>query len=210
MKYKKYFLSLMLVCMFFITSIININALESSEVESGIYEVQNDVYHEQEIGMAMSRTYLDPTMKIEKRKENIYFTLKFTGTEYMTNYRIVEDGELIDTEIIEENEDEKSITLKFESDKLQPEIKANIYVEAMERDVVFDVITKIETLKLIEKIEEPEEEPKKELSENNTDTKVNSSNEEKVQNSNSNIILVGIAVIVALGFCIILFTKSKK
>ena len=43
MKYIKSILSVMLVTVFIITSGINSSALELSEVESGIYEVQNDV-----------------------------------------------------------------------------------------------------------------------------------------------------------------------
>ena len=35
----------------------NVYATENN-IASGIYEVENDVYHESETGMAMSRTYL--------------------------------------------------------------------------------------------------------------------------------------------------------
>lgn len=43
----------------------NIYATEN-EITSGIYQVENDVYHESEIGMSMSRTYLLPTMNKPK------------------------------------------------------------------------------------------------------------------------------------------------
>lgn len=33
-------------------------ASELSELESGIYDIKNEVYHENELGMQMSRTYL--------------------------------------------------------------------------------------------------------------------------------------------------------
>ena len=65
MKYIKLILSTILVTLSMITSGINVSALELSEVESGIYEVQNDVSHESEIGMSMSRSYLDSTMKLK-------------------------------------------------------------------------------------------------------------------------------------------------
>ena len=65
MKYIKSILSMMLVTIFMITSGINASALEISDLESGVYTVQNDVQHESEVGMSMSRSYLDPTMKIK-------------------------------------------------------------------------------------------------------------------------------------------------
>lgn len=64
MKYIKSILSVMLVTVFIITSGINSSALELSEVESGIYEVQNDVNHESEIGMSMARSYFQSNYEI--------------------------------------------------------------------------------------------------------------------------------------------------
>ena len=43
--------------------VITASAAEINKLESGIYEIKNDVYHEQEIGMNMARTYLDEKMK---------------------------------------------------------------------------------------------------------------------------------------------------
>ena len=51
--------SLFLIAMFsLIMSVQTLvaSAAQLSELESGIYEIKNDVYHEQEIGMNMART----------------------------------------------------------------------------------------------------------------------------------------------------------
>ena len=61
--------SLFLITMFsLIMSVQTIvaSAAQLSELESGIYEIKNDVYHEQEIGMNMARTYLDENVILEK------------------------------------------------------------------------------------------------------------------------------------------------
>ena len=79
MKYIKSIISMMLVTVVMIASGINISALELSEIESGIYKVENDVSHESEIGMSMSRTYLDPNMKIKVKDGKAYYTIKFKG-----------------------------------------------------------------------------------------------------------------------------------
>lgn len=202
MKYIKSIFSFMLVSVLLLSSMINISANETSKLESGIYEVENDVYHEQEIGQTMARTYVNPKMKVEVKNNKFKFTLGFTGTDYMNNYRILVDDVDVKAEVVNENDEEKSIELQFETDKINPNIKAQIYVDAMGRDVEFDVITKEDTLNLIEKIEEP--------------TPVEEKNEEEVlseNDSNSNdintIIIVGGVVVVGL-IGILILNKIRK
>lgn len=52
-------------------------------------------------------------------------------------------------------EDENSVIVKVETDGVDADMAAVIYVGPMERDVEFDVIPKLETMTLIEAIEEP-------------------------------------------------------
>lgn len=82
---------------------ISVSAAELSELESGIYEISNDVYHEQEIGMNMARTYLDENMTLEKSEGKWYYTVKFSGTNYMEDYRVYINDEEVDTEVVNEN-----------------------------------------------------------------------------------------------------------
>lgn len=205
MKIIKSMFSFMLVSVILLTSMITISANELDKLESGIYEVENDVYHENEIGMSMSRTYLKPTMKIEKSKGKVYFTIGFTGTDYMENYRIMLDGKDVGAEIVSENPEEKSIDLKFEANSLEPKMKANIYVDAMGRDVEFDIITKTDTLKLIEKIDEPKEEVK------TTDENKTTRQEEKSsENDSNNLLFIGLGIVAIAGVGTLIFNKSNK
>lgn len=203
MKYMKSILSMMLVGVFMVMSLITASGLELGEVESGIYEIQNDVYHENPTGMSMSRTYLDPTMEAEVRSDKVIYTVKFSGTDYMENYRILIDGKDVNAEIVRENTEEHTIELKFEANTLAPNMKANIYVDAMGRDVAFDIIAKTDTLKLIEKIEEPKDEVEaKEIVNEEEIVEVSS-------NNNSNLVLIGIGVgVVVLGIFFII--RAKK
>lgn len=205
MKIIKSMFSFMLVSVMLLTSMITISANELDKLESGIYEVENDVYHENEIGMSMSRTYLKPTMKIEKSKGKVYFTVGFTGTDYMENYRIMLDDKDVGAEIASENQEEKSIDLKFEANSLEPKMKANIHVDAMGRDVEFDIITKTDTLKLIEKIDEPKEEVK------TTDEKKTTKQEEKSsENDSNNLLFIGLGIAAVAGVGTLIFNKSNK
>lgn len=209
MKIIKSMFSFMLVSVMLLTSMITVSANELDKLESGIYEVENDVYHENEIGMSMSRTYLKPTMKIEKSKGKVYYTVGFTGTDYMENYRIILDGKDIGAEIVSENPEEKSIDLKFEANSLEPKMKANIYVDAMGRDVEFDIITKTDTLKLIEKIDEPKEEVKT-TDEKTTNKKTTKQEEKSSENDSNNLLFIGLGIAVVAGVSTLIFNKSNK
>ena len=199
MKYIKSILSVMLVTVFIITSGINSSALELSEVESGIYEVQNDVNHESEIGMSMARSYLDPTMKLKINSGKVYYTIKFSGSNYMKDHKISINGKNVNLDIINDDTENHTIELGFEADTIEPDMKASMYVDAMGRDVEFGIITKTDTLNLIEKIEEPEEE-------------VSSTVEaatETTSNTTTTILYVGIGVVVVL-VAAFLIMKGKK
>ena len=202
MKYIKSILSVMLVAVFMMTSGINASALELSEIESGIYEVQNDVNHESEIGMSMARSYLDPTMKLEINGGKVYYTIKFSGSNYMKDHKISINGENVNLDIINDDTENHTIELGFETDTIEPDMKASMYVDAMGRDVEFGIITKTDTLKLIEKIEEPEEVVEEEVS-----STVEAATE--TTSNTTTILYVGIGVVVVL-VAAFLIMKGKK
>lgn len=187
MKYIKSIISMMLVTIVMIVSGINISALELSEIESGIYQVQNDVSHESEIGMSMSRTYLDPNMKIKVKDGKAYYTIKFKGANYMKDHKIFVNGSSVNYDVISRDSVNHTLELGFSTNSIQPNIKASMYVDPMGRDVEFGIITKTDTLSLIEKIEEPKKEEVKTEVEKEVSTdessKVESTKEEVIDES---------------------------
>lgn len=194
---------------------ISVSAEKLSELESGIYEISNDVYHEQEIGMNMARTYLDENMTLEKSEGKWYYTVKFSGTNYMENYRVYINDEEVDTEVVNENTEENTIELKFETNSITPDLSTKIYVDAMERDVEFDIIPKEETLNLVEVIEQPAEEVETESTssedENNqitddTQNEVSTSNEK----SSNKTIFIGVGLVLIVAIIILALRKLKK
>lgn len=129
---------------------------EKEDLTPGLYELKNDVYHEQEIGQNMARTYLNETMELEILQKGDYsYTIEFSGVEYMKDHRILVDDKETDIDIVEETD--SNIKIKFDLDSLDSKIKTQIYVDAMERDVEFDIILDFETVKLIEKYEVADE-----------------------------------------------------
>ena len=194
---------------------ISASAAELSELESGIYEISNDVYHEQEIGMNMARTYLDENMTLEKTEGKWYYTVKFSGTNYMENYRVYINDEEVDTEVVNENTEENTIELKFETDSITPDLSTKIYVDAMERDVEFDIIPKEETLNLVEAIEEPAEEVETEsTSSEDEDNQSTDDTQEEVSISNekssNKTIFIGVGLVLVVAIIILALRKLKK
>ena len=211
--------SLFLITMFsLIMSVQTIvaSAAQLSELESGIYEIKNDVYHEQELGMNMARTYLDENMILEKSEGKWYYTIKFSGTDYMNNHRICLNGKEVDAEVVSEDESKHTIELKFETDSITPDLSTKIYVDAMERDVEFDVIPKEDTLNLVEAIEEPVEKVEAEsTSQENEKTSEETKNEEVKENStkektSNKTIFIGIGAVIVIAIIALVLKKSKK
>ena len=163
-----------------------------TDIASGIYEIENDVYHESETGMAMSRTYLLPSMSGEVTKEHVIYTIGFSGSDYMENYRMKVNGEEVPVEILEENSEEGTVKLNVEVDKVDADMAAIIYVGRMERDVVEEIVPEDES----EEVEIEEE-----------NLAVVADNEK----SSNNVILIiaGVAVVVAIGAVVIVKAKKK-
>ena len=198
----------------FLTLGTNNTYATESNITSGIYEVENDVYHESETGMAMSRTYLLPSMSVEVTKDHIIYTIGFSGSDYMENYRMKVNGEEVPVELVEENNEDGTVKLKVEVDKVDADMDALIYVGPMERDVEFKVIPKMETLTLIEAIEEVEEMPAEdEVVNENEEVQIEESlavaADKEENNNNVALIIAGVVVIVAIGALVIVKAKNK-
>ena len=193
----------------FLTLGTNNTYATESNIASGIYEVENDVYHESETGMAMSRTYLLPSMNVEVTKEHIIYTIGFSGSDYMENYRMKVNGEEVPVEIVEENSEEGIVKLKVEVDKVDADMDALIYVGPMERDVEFKVIPKIETLTLVEAIEEVEEIPAEDEEVSVEEETLAVVGEDEKNNNNITLIIAGVVAIVAIGAIVIVKAKKK-
>lgn len=210
-KFKGIIMAVMALGIFVTIGSKRVYATET-DIASGIYEVENDVYHESETGMAMSRTYLLPSMSVEVTKEHVIYTIGFSGSDYMENYRMKVNGEEVPVEILEENNEEGTVKLNVEVDKVDVDMSAIIYVGPMERDVEFKVIPKMETLTLVEAIEDEVEEI---ISEDvNEEVEIEEENlavvaDKEERSNNAILIIAGVAVVAAIGAVVIVKAKKK-
>ena len=192
---------------------INIYTVFAEEkIASGIYEVSNEVYHDTEIGMSMARSYLKDTMTMKITKNEVLYTIGFTGTDYMENYRV----KVNDVEVpVERVDGDGIVTLKVSATSLSDELKACIYVDPMGRDVEFGIIPKLETMSLIESIEEESTEETTENSaieeiQDNEIMPISENNNTEENNSISKVILFGGVAILVIGIVCTIMLKRKK
>ena len=204
---------MMMVLSIVIMGNINVyTALAEENIASGIYEVANDVYHDTEIGMSMARSYLNDTMTVKITKDEVLYTIGFSGTDYMENYRV----KVNDVEVpVERVDGDGIVTLKVSATSLSDELKACIYVGPMERDVEFGIIPKLETMSLIESIEEESTEETTENSaieeiQDNEIMPISENNNTEENNSISKVILFGgVAILVICIVCTIMLKRKK-
>ena len=204
---------MMMVLSIVIMGNINVyTALAEENIASGIYEVANDVYHDTEIGMSMARSYLNDTMTVKITKDEVLYTIGFSGTDYMENYRV----KVNDVEVpVERVDGDGIVTLKVSATSLSDELKACIYVGPMGRDVEFGIIPKLETMSLIESIEEESTEETTENSaieeiQDNEIMPISEHNNTEENNSISKVILFGGVAILVIGIVCTIMLKRKK
>lgn len=137
-----------------IITITGMSVKADTQIQSGIYSMKNSVYHESELGMSMSRSYLDENMQAKITKDGVVFTIVFSGTQYMNNYRIKINGSEVSVHIVEENKEAGTIKLQAEAPSTDVKISTAIYVDPMGRDVEFDIIPDYNSMVLLEAIEE--------------------------------------------------------
>ena len=204
---------MMMVLSIVVMGNINIYTVFAEEkIASGIYEVSNEVYHDTEIGMSMARSYLNDTMTVKITKDEVLYTIGFSGTDYMENYRV----KVNDVEVpVERVDGDGIVTLKVSATSLSDELKACIYVGPMGRDVEFGIIPKLETMSLIESIEEESTEETTENSaieeiQDNEIMPISENNNTEENNSISKVILFGGVAILVIGIVCTIMLKRKK
>ena len=129
----------------------------------------------------------------------------------MNNHRFTVDGKPVENvETVEEGA--STVKLKFNVDSLDSKIQTQIYVDAMGRDVEFDIIPNFDTLELVEKYEVEEEE----VEATNTENEESNNDAEKTQDeakeskSSTPVIIAGAVAVVAVVAGIVVFNKKKK
>ena len=164
------------------------SAFADSNIKDGRYTLTNDTKYldNNEVGDSMSRSYTDKNMTLEKKDGKIYYTVGFSGAQYMENHRIYVNGSNVSIQKVAENTSAGTLKLKFKVNKPNDTILIKFYVDPMGRDVEYQLIPNLNSLSLVESYEETKTESKKEertttSSSNKTENKSESTSSTKTE-----------------------------
>ena len=137
------------------TSSSNNNATNKVEEEKNVkenvkvkvYNVQNNVTHDNATGVAMARKYLNSDTEIKEINGKYYVTLTFTGTEFMQNHEVYVNGSKVSHSIVSSTSD--SVSIRFNIESLNDTISVKTYVVPMARNVEFGVELLLDTMTLV-------------------------------------------------------------
>lgn len=183
----------------------------NDEIANGIYTLTNETKYldGNEIGDSMARSYTDENMTLEKRDGKIYYTVGLSGAQYMDNHRILINDESVEFEKVEENSEEGTIKLRFEVTNPDDTILIQMYVDAMGRDVEYQLIPNLDSLELVEAFEESKPEETENSSEDTESENAETQVKESSQNNSSNVMIIGVVVILAVVIIFVLFKRKK-
>lgn len=156
------------------------SAFADSNIKDGRYTLTNDTKYldNNEVGDSMSRSYTDKNMTLEKKDGKIYYTVGFSGAQYMDNHRIYVNGSNVSIQKVAENTSAGTLKLKFKVNKPSDTILIKFYVDPMGRDVEYQLIPNLNSLSLVESYEEAKTDSK-------TESTNNSKNESKTESTST-------------------------
>lgn len=125
----------------------NSTVTENKVTKGKLYTIENKVVHKSQTGVDMARKYLDKISDLEEIDGKTYLTLTFTGQEFMKDHKITVNGKDANYKVVSKNGD--SIKLRFEIPNLDADIKVNLYVIPMGRNVEFNVELLKDTKKFV-------------------------------------------------------------
>ncbi|GAA0785575.1 hypothetical protein GCM10008909_14350 [Hathewaya limosa] len=129
---------------------------EVSTDKDGIYEAEIKTLKEKSDEISMSGTYFEKKAKYTKQNGKVYCEINVLAIDWMKNIKVFLNSKEVNPTITKTGKtkvmgmDHEGATLKFEVDKVNPELTFKMYVEPMSSNVTFRVVgekLKFEALK---------------------------------------------------------------
>lgn len=156
---------------------------EVSTDKDGIYEAEIKTLKEKSDEISMSGTYFEKKAKYTKHNGKVYCEINVLAIDWMKNIKVFLNSKEVNPTITKTGKtkvmgmDHEGATLKFEVDKVNPELTFKMYVEPMSCDVVFRTVGKNLTFHDFKDAHTKEEK-------NSKDKSNNSHKEEKLNGNN--------------------------
>ena len=123
------------------------------EYKNGYYKLKNTVQIDNQTGYQMVRNLLNETTTMEVKDGRIYITFEMSGYSMMGDIKVKVDGQVIKHE--QANIGNDSVRFKIEIPSISSDIKMNMFVKAMSKDVEFGIGLDKSSVVFVSSDEEP-------------------------------------------------------
>ncbi|MBY0754208.1 NEAT domain-containing protein [Clostridium sardiniense] len=132
-----------------------------------LYKMQNEILTDSEIGYGAARGAIAKTNYMEVRNGKKYITMSISGTDLMSNIRVIVNGKSINYTVLKNDKSNNLMDIEFLIGSLDDNVKFKIHIDVLGEDIDFGVKFLKDTLTQIGFL--PESKPSTNLSIPNTE-----------------------------------------
>ena len=150
-----------------------------------LYKMQNEILTDSEIGYGAARGAIAKTNYMEIRNGKKYITMSISGTDLMSNIRVIVNGKSINYTVLKNDRSNNLMDIEFLVSSLNDNVKFKMHIDVLGEDIDFGVKFLKDTLTQIGFV--PESKPSTNLSIPNAEellatTKSKSDDEKEAEN----------------------------
>ena len=133
-----------------------------------LYKMQNEILTDSEIGYGAARGAIAKTNYMEVRNGKKYITMSISGTDLMSNIRVLVNGKQVSYNILKNDKTNNLMDIEFLVNSLDDNVKFKMHINVLGEDIDFGVKFLKDTVTQIGFV--PESKPSTSLSIPNTET----------------------------------------
>ncbi len=125
----------------------------STDKESKIYKIKNEIITSSTIGYSAARASVNSLSYLEEINGEKYITLGLSQLNLTNNIRLTVDGKKVNYEILRKDESKHAMDIRFKVSSINSDVKITAYIEMTSMDISFGVDFLENTMELISKSE---------------------------------------------------------
>ncbi|MDO5040290.1 NEAT domain-containing protein [Clostridium sp.] len=117
----------------------NLSTNKDEILNKELYKMQNEIITDSEIGYAAARGVISKTNYMEIRNGKKYITISISGTNLMSNIRVLINGKNINYNILKNDTSNNLMDIEFKIGSLNDNVKFKMHIDALGEDIEFGV-----------------------------------------------------------------------
>lgn len=117
----------------------NLSTNKDEILNKELYKMQNEIITDSEIGYAAARGVISKTNYMEIRNGKKYITISISGTNLMSNIRVLVNGKNINYNILKNDTSNNLMDIEFKIGSLNDNVKFKMHIDALGEDIEFGV-----------------------------------------------------------------------